>query len=340
MLEPYKGPSSRFDCPNCGAKKEFTRYIDNENKYYADNVGRCNRELNCGYHLRPSQYFKENPNKRYLKHSSVPLFPSLSNEIDFLDVQMMKESVRYWRSNNFAEYLSTLVGWQVVKKLFDMYYIGTSKHWQGATVFWQVDAQGRPRQAKVMHYNPESGRRTRSLEEALKYDYVNGCYYRDFGEADKVYFAGKWILGKDNPNLKQCFFGEHLLYLHPNKVVCIVESEKTALIASLYMPHFVWLSTGGKNGCKWSSYEVSKVLEGRKIKLWPDLGCYEDWSLRMKVIQKNAFSCDISISSLLEESSSREEKQHGYDLADFLLKRDSSTGWAINDSNYPIMWDL
>lgn len=36
--------------------------------------------------------------------------------------------------------------------------------------------------------------------------------------------------------MKQCLFGEHLLLQYPTKPVAIVESEKSALIASHFMP--------------------------------------------------------------------------------------------------------
>lgn len=37
-------------------------------------------------------------------------------------------------------------------------------------------------------------------------------------------------------NLRQCFFGEHLLPLYPDRKVFVVESEKTAVIASHFIP--------------------------------------------------------------------------------------------------------
>lgn len=339
MLEQYSGPLSRFDCPKCGAKKEFTRYIDDEKNYYADHVGRCNRELNCGYHLTPSQYLKGNPNVKFIDFSKKNQVKNESNKIDLLPVDIMNESVKQWRSNNFTKYLSTLVGWDVVERISNKYIIGSSKHWEGATVFWQVDTLGRPRQAKIMHYNAYTGRRTRSVEEALKWNNSSGRYFSDQNGFDKIAFAGKFILKNNDVNFKQCFYGEHLLLQDLFQPVGIVESEKTAIIASLYIPNVIWLSTGGKNGCKWTTKEVCKVLQGRSVTLFPDLGCYQDWYNKMKVIQ-SLIDCEIKTSNFLEMNSTKEEKRKGYDLADLLLKIDVSTGLAITESNYPLMWDL
>src|SRR2546423_1332965 len=59
-LEKYKGKRTRHTCPNCGVRKEFTRYLDTQTgDYLAKHVGRCNREVNCGYHYTPKQYFSD-----------------------------------------------------------------------------------------------------------------------------------------------------------------------------------------------------------------------------------------------------------------------------------------
>ena len=62
ILQPYKGMNSRFTCPNCNKKNQFARYINTEtDEIIADHVGRCNREVNCGYHYTPKEFFEDNP---------------------------------------------------------------------------------------------------------------------------------------------------------------------------------------------------------------------------------------------------------------------------------------
>ena len=50
-------------CPSCGRKKCFVRYVDTKNgfQYIADEVGKCDHEHSCGYHYKPSDFFKEHP---------------------------------------------------------------------------------------------------------------------------------------------------------------------------------------------------------------------------------------------------------------------------------------
>ena len=61
ILEKYRGRSTRYNSPQCGRKHTFTRYIDteNNNRYIADNVGKCNRLDKCGYHYTPKQYYTD-----------------------------------------------------------------------------------------------------------------------------------------------------------------------------------------------------------------------------------------------------------------------------------------
>ena len=59
-LEKYRTPASRHTCPECGKRREFTRYVDTLGEVeFPANVGKCNREMNCGYHYTPRQYFKD-----------------------------------------------------------------------------------------------------------------------------------------------------------------------------------------------------------------------------------------------------------------------------------------
>jgi len=338
ILEPYKGPSSRIKCPACGKPREFSRYLDREtNTLLPDHVGRCNREEHCGYHYTAKQFHQDNswnqPQsiERPFRRTTLP-----ERNTDFLSMENIEDSTKGYKSNRFVLFLDRLFGESVSVTLRCKYLIGSSRHWKGATIFWQVDKDLNVRQAKVMLYNSQTGRRIKSEELAEKYNHQTGTYFNDTDGGDKVFFAGKRILNNYEANLKQCFYGEHLL-AEENKTVAIVESEKTAIISSVYYPKFTWLATGGKNGCRWTDLSVCKVLEGREVVLFPDLGQFNDWNEKANKIV-SAVSCKIYVSDVLERSASEEEKRKGYDLADFLLKIDSS-GIALNNYNYPVIWD-
>jgi hypothetical protein len=300
ILEPYNGMNSRFRCPSCQQRgKTFSRYINKNTREYIDSiVGRCNRENNCGYHYKPYQYFKDN-NIAYDKwnsgHFRTNMVKPQIKEISFIPFEVFKASLRANTSNHFVKFLINLFGEKVTSQVVSRYFIASSKYWTGATVFWQIDSNGKVRTGKIMLYSPTTGKRVKQpynhitwVQKALK--------LQDF-------------------ELKQCLFGEHLLK-EKTKPVAIVESEKTAVIASVYLPQFIWVAVGSQSNLK---PENCKVLSGRTVILFPDLNCYNDWSNKAKGLSHFA---KISISDLLEQKATMEERSQGLDIADYLIKYD------------------
>jgi hypothetical protein len=66
---------------------------------------------------------------------------------------------------------------------------------------------------------------------------------------------------------------------YSHKVVCIVESEKTALIAAACIPECLFMATGSLENL---TLDRLKPLRGRRIKLYPDTSqdgsAFEKWS--------------------------------------------------------------
>lgn len=63
QLEHCVGTNRKKCCPSCG-HKTFVRYIDMETgNPLAEDIGRCDREINCGYHKKPKDYFADGGNK-------------------------------------------------------------------------------------------------------------------------------------------------------------------------------------------------------------------------------------------------------------------------------------
>ena len=102
---------------------------------------------------------------------------------------------------------------------------------------------------------------------------------------------------------------------NPTKPVAIVESEKSALIATHYMPEFIWLATGGMHGCFKS--DVVSVLKGRSVMLCPDLGAREVWQTKMALLI--SVCSKVVLSDSLEQCATDEQRKNGLDIADFLL---------------------
>lgn len=324
-LKPYRTPSDRITCPSCGHRREFSPYIDTETgEILHPSVGRCNREKSCGYHYKPSEYFKDHPEREGL-HRIVRASSSLFERrpepsADYLPLSLIEGEDTRRKDNNLYRFFVSRFGSFVTDRIFDLYRVRTSKHFRNAgglsAAFPQIDRRGNLRQVKIMAYNPETGKRLHKQDTAEKWSEKRRGYFTDT-EQDKIYFAGKYLSGQESPNLQQCFFGEHLI--QPGSLVGIVESEKTAMIAAVYQPGMCWIATGGKNGVRLTETGITSAISGIKAAtLFPDLGCFEEWAKKKEIIASCGITCTVS--DLLERRATREESEAGLDIADFLLR--------------------
>ncbi len=227
--------------------------------------------------------------------------PKKDNCFSYILFDYVRWSIDPSDKNYFLEYLSSLFDNKSVDTIKNRYYIGASNHWNGATIFWQINFESEVKTGRIMLYNSKTGKR-------VKEPFNHITWYHVIEEIECPYGSNRKFL------LEQCFFGEHLLKLEPNKPVAIVESEKTAVIASVYYPEYIWLSAGGINGL---TLEKCQVLKGRDVCLYPDLNAYNKWNEKMKTI---SYLGNFTISDLLEKIANPEEKGNGLDLADYLTK--------------------
>ena len=299
ILQPYKSLSDRYTCPSCNEKRKFSRYIDTAtNDQLAEHCGRCERSDGCGYHFTPAEFFKENPKDKPLDFQKWTPVPAPPRPVSFIDKAIFKKTLGLNHSNTFTNFLIALFGKQRAENLVNRYHIGTTKN--GEAIFYQVDLQGNVRSGKVMKYNI-----TDSTQTALGKD----C------KRDKS-INPNWVHSKlklENFNLCQCLFGEN--QINDGKTIAVVESEKSAIIASVYFPNFDWVACGGKEGL---SIEKLKVLKGKNVILFPDLNGFEKWNL--KAIEMRAFCKSVTVSDLLEQVATVDERASGLDIADYLLR--------------------
>ena len=305
-LQPYKGKDTRHDCPSCKAKLSFTQYLDgNTHRPIHDIVGKCNRESKCGYHYTPKQYFMDNPSLSRTDAAchvsktppSATLKPPLAGGlVGSIHFSFVESSASY--RSNFVRFLCEILTDEQIHSIGEKYALGATKNKE--VIFWQIDIHGKVRTGKIMQYNPETGKRLKHESGAI--DWVH----------NKLKKSGTL---PENYNLQQCFFGEHLLKLYPDKPVAIVESEKSALIASAVFPDLVWLAAGNLNGL---SFEKCQVLKSRNVTLFPDLGAFEKWSLKAAEI-KIQCNCKITISTLLENEATDIDRTNGLDIADYII---------------------
>jgi hypothetical protein len=212
--------------------------------------------------------------------------------------------------NHFLSFLRSKFGYDETERLRALYKIGSivpHRNWGGnglgATIFWEIDYTGTVRAGKIMRYNANTGHRDKDKIPAV--DWVHH-YYK-----------------LDNTHIKQCFFGEHLLVGVQNveplqsQSICIVESEKTAIICSHFFPQYTWLATGGKSSLKNRNFEP--LLGKGKVVLYPDTDAFTLWNELVPQIKASYPDLDIRCSSLLQRRASEQEIMQNFDLADYLF---------------------
>lgn len=307
-LEKYTGVSSRHECPQCGDKRSFAYYIDGSSGQVIDKtVGRCNHESECGYHYTPKQFFIDNPTEKEHFGASSNIHynnvrPNRKKVIpSYIPSEYVKKYCNY--KSGFLYFLSRLfdehqLDSPTIERLMSDYALGATK--DGDIIYWQIDSKSKVRTGKVMKYDPNTGHRI-----------------KDGGGINWIHsLMKKKALLPEDYNLVQCLFGEHLLELYPQKTVALVESEKSALIASGIFSQYIWLATGGKSQL---SIDKLRVLQNRTVIMFPDVDGFEYWSNKAKEVE--AIGCKVIVSDLLEKNATDIERSNKIDIADWIINQ-------------------
>lgn len=313
ILERYRsGGSNRYTCPNCGRKKCFTRYIDIETgRYIADECGKCNHESRCGYHYPPRDYFRDHPGQSQTSSlqpflvNGIPMVlsktrktavkvPTEVHQTEFYNMAWAEAAAR--RTSPFRTWFESLpFDAQRISQVLAEYYVGATatdivvngRNYGPAAVFWMIDEQGRAHDAKFIAYTPD-GHRVEGWGNSM----------RSVCEKTKT--------GPQLQETEKVLFGLHLVPHYPDRPVCIVESEKTALICACHYPEYVWLATGGCGNLQPSKL---RPLTGRHVVIYPDSGEYDRWKTCMEKSQHK----DYAIVDFMEQY------PPNTDIADVLL---------------------
>lgn len=238
----------KITCPSCGRKGEFVPYVDESNNVVdAEKYGRCERINSCGYMLYP----KSKKGDDWVPTVKVQPAP---RPTEYIAKEIVEKTFTDFQNNVFFMYLVGLFGRDKAFELQAEYNIGTAKN--GGTVFWQMDYFGRFRTGKVMYYQP-NGRRDKIR---------------------KSWFAHSKI--RPDFNYQQCFFGLHLA--EKEKAVALCESEKTAVLMSVFEPQYTWLATGGSE-----MINAQRLVELPRLDMvYPDHGQFEKWERKTRTFSR------------------------------------------------------
>lgn len=286
-LLKYAGPASRLTCPNCGKRHYFAPYVDDNDQIVGEQYGRCDHESSCGYVKYPPserdwrESWSEYQNRRKQPEKRRILRPEPKPEppggICTIPMDIVLKKVRTKPLSDLLYYLCNLFDVGTIMSLVREYSLGVTR--SGDIVYYQIDQQGRCRTGKVMKYNRETGHRIKDPDKPGAITWVHSLL-KQLGVLPK-----EWTLS-------QALFGEHLLKKYPDKPVCLVEAEKTALICATMVP--VWVAVGGKTQLG----DKVEVLYGRTIIAFPDADGYDKW--KEKIDERPYLN--IQVVNILEKS--------------------------------------
>lgn len=137
-------------------------------------------------------------------------------------------------------WMAGLFGKERTEEVWRKYHVTTDGY--GLAVFW---------------YTNKDGKICKDKRIAYKHD---GHRDKDFGGTSRFRTSQGYR--------ERTLFGAHLV--RDCASVSVVESEKTALLASLFNPNEVFVATGGKNGVS--------LFNCLDCKLYPDMDAVEDWA--------------------------------------------------------------
>ncbi|MBQ5510507.1 MAG: hypothetical protein IIT94_05130, partial [Prevotella sp.] len=113
---------------------------------------------------------------------------------------------------------------------------------------------------------------------------------------------------------------EHLLRdsHSSDKTIGIVESEKTSIICSLFLPNLLWLATGSFGNLQ---EERMSAVKNCDVILFPDTDkdgyAYGMWSGRAEELNEKGWH--IRVSDYLEKTATPEQRLAKVDIADMLI---------------------
>ena len=275
-------------CPVCSSQRK----PQNQKK-------RCfgwSREKNIGHCSHCNSSFVEFHEFEKQDITTIEPQTKLLSKINSIPFEYLKRSLGM--ESNFGEFLKHNFTQEEIATIMNKYHLGMTK--DRSVIFWYIDKEERVRSGKIIQYDKETGKRVKSEMTSISWVHSKMKKNNQLPE--------DW-------NFTRCLFGEHLLKSNPDANICLVEGEKTAIIASVYMPDEIWLATGGIN---MFNETVCRVLKGRKVIIFPDLGATQQWREKAAEISKNV-GCKMVINEKLEELSSEEQKKQGLDIGDFLL---------------------
>lgn len=234
--------------------------------------------------------------------------PIVSNEPQYISEQQVNAVALRYKETSLYAYLCKWFDNAEVEQVMNAYKVGASKYinQQGgrAACFPYIGYDGRCVDCKIFHIDPTTGSR-KTAPPLRSWTTSDGT---------EQHLPTTWALAemkKKDSRAAWCNFGDHFLSLRPSDVVCIVESEKSALILAMAYPQHIWIAVGSMQNL---TLERFKPYRGRKVIVFPDRDGITAWSDKARILAANGY--DIRI----DTTTARHDGEAKDDLADIVIR--------------------
>ena len=270
-----------YKCFVCGAKGGVVDFLKNhEHLSFPDAIRWLGKKYNIETDMQDFNYTPPPPR---------PAPPPLQMLV--LPKWLMANTLLNVERSTLVQWIRTGINWDPLQRAridqaLNDYAVGCSK--QGMTVFWQMDEKGHLRTGKMMRYKAD-GHRDKS--QGYNFDWIHSSLVRhrdpETGRmTDEPPYPHPDLYNPDRQEMKSCYFGLHLLNQYKRKgidqTVCIVESEKTALLMAIAYGNNtkqVWMACGGLENL--SPEKLAPITaQGRHVILYPDRDGIDKWQAK------------------------------------------------------------
>ena len=269
-----------YRCFACDAKGDAVKFLmDHENMTFVDAIRWLGKKYNIEVDDVPIDWTPPPP------RPTPPPLPTL-----YIPISIVKSRTSL-ENNTLVEWIRTGIKWDTVQRkrvdeVLTAYLVGSSVY--GHTIFWQIDNEGKVRTGKMMKYRQDGHR---DKVAAWNFDYIHAALFRD--QRHPEYDDTKM-------EVRQCLFGLHLLnhykYKDVAQTVCIVESEKTALLMAIAYGNNakqVWMACGGLGSLN-ATRLAPLIADHRNIILYPDRDGIEAWRQKAEQLHYDRVTIDTT----------------------------------------------
>ena len=205
--------------------------------------------------------------------------------------------------DNLVTWIRQGIAWDTIQRkrveeMIGLYNVGHGRN--GHTIFWQLDEKGQLRTGKMMKYRTD-GHRDKTA--SWSFDWIHATLSRhwdaernEMTDEPPYPYPHLYDPSKQEPHIT--FFGMHLLNKWKRKdidqTVCIVESEKTALLMAIaYGNHTnqVWMACGGLEMLTRERLQPL-IDQRRRIILYPDRDGIKKWQQKAEQLHYDRMTID------------------------------------------------